>query len=204
MDSFLLLEAVPISSAPTNMTIEFGISVVFGLICSCTCNNARCAITTLGGKIVCKRFAKLLARFWISNSFGCYESFTITLLSFQKYRLFTDQSNPILKLSWAKGTRHEDTALLPVLLPVLTISIIEHAPHPPSSHICLTSVWPFCRRYESKVSFTLIFDTSYSSLFTVNLFYSSRTSNSFEFIFRNRFYQRRHLIFSVHRPGSTN
>ena len=75
-----------------------------------------------------------------------------------------------LKPSWANGTRHEDTALLPVLLPVLTISITEHAPHPPSSHICLTSVWPFCRRYESKVSFILIFDTSYSSLFTVNLF----------------------------------
>ena len=165
-----VLEAVPVSSTTTNMTIEFSISFFLGLICSCSCNNSRCAISTLGCKIICKRFTKLLSSFWITNSFGCYKSFSITLLSFQNYRLFKPiKSWYFLKPSWAKGTRHEDTALLPVLFPVLTISITEHAPHPPSSHICLTSVWPFWRRYESKVSFILIFDASYSSLFTVNL-----------------------------------
>ena len=73
-------------------------------------------------------------------------------------------------VTWARGTRHEETALLPVSLPVLSISITEHAPHPPSSHICLTSVWPCCRRFESKVSFKLTSGTSYLSLLTVNLF----------------------------------
>ena len=88
-----VLEAVPISSTTTNMSIEFSISFFLGLICSCSRNDSRCAISTLGSKIIRKRFTKLLSSFWITNSFGCYETFSITLLSFQNYRLFYEIRN---------------------------------------------------------------------------------------------------------------
>ena len=107
-----------------------------------------------------RMFRKVACPFWSFQQPWLWWRFSHRTFTISKLPLFGNQSNMRItfELSWARGTRHAEIALLPVPLPVLIISITEHAPHPPSSHICLTSVWPFCRRYESKVSFKLTFE----------------------------------------------
>ena len=156
-----------------------------------------------------RMFRKVACPFWSFQQPWLWWRFSHRTFTISKLPLFGNQSNMRItfELSWARGTRHAEIALLPVPLPVLIISITEHAPHPPSSHICLTSVWPFCRRYESKVSFKLTFDTSYSSLFTVNLClvlehrFPSISSSSKQLTLKTSTVK---LIFSVRRTGRPN
>ena len=200
-----VLEAVPISSTTTNMSIEFSISFFLGLICSCSRNDSMCAISTLGSKIIRKRFTKLLSSFWITNSFGCYETFSITLLSFQNYRLFYE-SNHSFETFLSQGNktwRYSSTSGF--------TSGVDHF----DNRTCTTSTF-FTHLLD--ISLAILSKVWKQSIIYINFwcfifilihcesFFSSRTSISFDFnVFKIPFiniYTR--TIFSVRLPCRPN